>query len=49
MVLKSINYIFCYHSVITSGCQDSLPATVFLYCSLFFSTLLHIFEQQKNP
>ena len=49
MVLKSQNYIFCYHSVITNGCQDSLPATVFLYCSLFFSTLLYIFRQQKNP
>ena len=42
-------FIFCYHSVITNGCQDSLPATAFLYCSLFFSTLLYIFRQQKNP
>ncbi len=41
--------IFCYHSVITNGCQDTLPATVFLCCSLFFSTLLYISRQQKNP
>ncbi len=34
---------------ITNGCQDSLQATVFLYCSLFFSTLLYISRQQKNP
>ena len=26
----------------TFGCQDTLPATVFLYCSLFFSTLFYI-------
>ena len=47
--IKLINYIFCYHSVITSGCQDTLPATAFLYCSLLFSALLYIFRQQKNP
>ena len=38
-----------YHSVITTGCQDTLPATVFLYCSLFFSAFLYISKQQKNP
>ena len=32
-----------YHRlIITNGCQDTLPATVFLYCSLFFSTLFYI-------
>ena len=43
------NFIFCYHSVITNGCQDNLPATVFLYHSLFFSDLFNFFKQQKNP
>ena len=50
MVLKIVNFfIFCYHSVITSGCQDTRPATVFLFCSLLFLTLLYISTQQKNP
>ena len=48
--LKIVNFfIFCYHSVITSGCQDTRPATVFLFCSLLFLTLLYISTQQKNP
>ena len=42
-------FIFCYHSVITNGCQDTLPATAFLYHSLFFSDLFNFFRQQKNP
>ena len=49
MVLKSINYIFCYHSVITNGCQDTLPATVFLYYSLFFSALFIYFQATEKP
>ena len=50
MVLKIVNFfIFCYHSVITSGCQNTRPATVFLFCSLLFLTLLYISTQQKNP
>ena len=47
-IFKRIIY-FCYHSVITDGCQDTLPATVFLYCSLFFSTLFTFSVKQKNP
>ncbi len=43
------SFIFCYHSVITSGCQDTRPATVFLFCSLLFLTLLYISTQQKTP
>ena len=31
------------------GCQDTLPATVFLYHSLFFSDLFNFSRQQKNP
>ena len=50
MVLKIVNFfIFCYHSVITSGCQDTRPATIFLFCSLLFPTLLYVSRQQKNP
>lgn len=40
---------FYYHSVITNGCQDTLPATAFLYRSLFFSDLFIFSTQQKNP
>ena len=47
-IFKRIIY-FCYHSVITDGCQDTLPATVFLYCSLFFSTLFTFSVKQKSP
>ncbi len=48
---KIVNPIsrFCYHSVNTNGGQETLPATVFLYCSLLFPTLLYISRQQKNP
>ena len=49
ILLHIIKYKFCYHSVITSGCQDNLPATVFLYHSLFFSDLFNFSRQQKNP
>ena len=50
MVLKIVNFfIFCYHSVITSGCHDTLPATAFHYHSLFFSDLFNFSRQQKNP
>ena len=31
IVLKLSIFIFCYHSVITSGCQGTLLATIFLY------------------
>ena len=47
MVLKSINYKFCYHSVITSGCQDSLPATVF-YTVRYYFTLFYIFPSNRK-
>lgn len=43
------NLKYCYHSLITNGCQGTLPATVFLYCSLFFSAFIYISSQQQNP
>ena len=43
------NYIFCYHSVITNGCQDTLPAIVFLYCSSLRISLFYILHSTEKP